>query len=129
MTKSVKSNFLRFWFPVIIYSGIIFCASSIPNVRTPLSEIEFDKILHLMEYAPFGFLVARAIINSRSSISGRALGMWVLVFSFLYATSDEFHQSFVPGRNVGSFDLIFDTIGGTLGGYIYLVIPKKAKKS
>ena len=116
---------MRFWFPVIVYSGIIFFTSSVPNVRTPLAAFDFDKVLHLIEYAPFGFLVARAMGGTRVLISKRALWAGVVLISFLYAASDEFHQSFVPGRNSGVFDLIADTVGGVMGGYLYMVLAQR----
>ena len=37
--------------------------------------------------------------------------------SFLYAVSDEFHQSFVPGRSASIRDVLIDTIG-IIGFYI-----------
>ena len=111
------AKFQRFWFPVILYSGIIFYVSSVPNVKTPLQEIQFDKFLHILAYMPFGFLFAWGIYHTRSSVSrGMLLGAVVLA-SFLYGISDEIHQSFVPGRNAGIIDIIADTIGGAAGGF------------
>jgi len=120
MTNGLLVKFLRFWFPVILYSGIIFYVSSIPNVTTPLQKIYFDKILHVLEYLPFGFLVARGIHGTKLSISGRMLVIGVGMATIMFGASDEYHQSFVAGRNSGIPDLIGDTIGGVVGGYIYL---------
>lgn len=117
-------KFLRFWFPVILYSGIIFCVSSIPNVVTPLSEAHFDKFLHILEYMPFGFLVARGIGGTSPSITAKNLWMLVVLATFLYGISDEYHQSLVIGRDSGIFDIAGDTIGGAIGGYIYLLKQK-----
>ena len=114
-----QSKLLRFWFPVILYSGIIFCVSSIPDMKIPLREVWFDKVLHVLEYMPFGFFLARGLYNTKIPVF---TGMfWAAVFSisFLYGASDEFHQSFVPGRNAGVDDVIADTVGGAIGGYIY----------
>ncbi len=115
------AKFQRFWFPVILYSGIIFCVSSMPNVRTPLPDMHLDTIIHLLIYMPFGFLLARAIygekgVNSRGLLLGA-----VVLFSFLYGCSDEIHQSFVPGRSAEIMDLIADTIGGAVGGRLFLL--------
>ena len=121
MGDSNWSKFQRFWFPVFLYSGIIFCASSVPNVKTPLPEIQFDEILHILTYIPFGFLLARGICNTKVSVPRGVLLVVILLISFLYGLSDEIHQSFVPGRNAGIIDMIADTIGGVAGGYIYLL--------
>jgi len=120
----VKSNFFRFWFPAILYSGIIFYASSIAYIQTPLPDTVFDKILHLLEYMPFGFLTARAIYHIGVPISGRRLGLLVLAISCLYGASDEIHQSFVPGRSTDGIDLIADAMGGVIGAYLYWLFLK-----
>ena len=122
-------KFIRFWFPAILYSGIIFCVSSIPNIETPLPGAQLDKFLHIFIYLPFGFLVARGIDGSRPSIFSRNLWILVVLAAFLYGLSDEYHQSFVIGRIFGINDLLADTIGGAIGGYAYLLRGRKTKKS
>ena len=121
-------KFLKFWFPVILYSGIIFYVSSISNVTIPLQEIHFDKILHVLEYIPFGFLVARGIWCTKPSLSGTILVIGVGLAAFLFGMSDEYHQSFVMGRSSSITDLIGDTIGGVVGGYIYFLFFTKNKQ-
>jgi len=121
------SKFQKFWFPVILYSGIIFYVSSMPDVKTPLQGIQFDKFLHILVYVPFGFLLARGICNARGSVSRGMLLGTVLMVSFLYGLSDEIHQSFVPGRNAGIIDIIADTVGSVAGGYIYLLFSQYVK--
>jgi len=120
---------IRFWFPVILYSGIIFCVSSVPDVTIPLSEVQFDKILHILVYLPFGFLMARGISSTGPFVSGKKLYILVVLATFLYGISDEYHQSFVPGRNFGIFDVLADTIGGAIGGTVYLLCGFKFKKN
>ena len=121
------SKFPRFWFPVILYSGIIFYVSSMPNVKIPLPGMQFDKILHIVAYVPFGFLLVRGICNTKLSVSrGMLLGI-VLLSSFLYGLSDEVHQSFVPGRSASIIDMIADTIGGVVGGYVYILFLEHIK--
>jgi VanZ family protein len=123
-----RSKFPRFWFPVILYSGIIFYASSVPNVKAPLAEISFDAVLHVLLYAPFGYLLARAFYNARVSVSQETLLRVVLLISLLYGGSDEIHQSFVPGRDASLTDVIADMIGGAMGGYLYLLSLKRWQK-
>jgi len=122
-------KYLKFWFPVILYSGIIFYVSSIPNISTPLPEVAFDKVLHIIEYVPFGYLLARGICGSNPAITQKMV--WVLVFTIclLYGFSDEYHQSFVPGRSPSIIDLMADAIGGIFGGYFYLLVNHQGRKS
>ena len=125
MEAGAAKKFIRFWFPVIVYSGIIFCVSSIPSVTVPLSEVQFDKILHILEYLPFGFLVSRGIYGTCSSCSPTILWFLVVFVTLLYGLGDEYHQSFVSGRSSGGIDLLADVIGGVLGGYAHLLFRKK----
>jgi VanZ family protein len=70
-----------------------------------------DKVEHLIEYAAGGFLAAGAF--------GRSLRLrpWIagVLFGVLWGISDEFHQSFVPGRDSSVWDLAADAVGAALG--------------
>lgn len=125
MTKQNWVKFQKFWFPLILYSGIIFYASSVPRVKTPLQEIQFDKFLHIFIYLPFGFLLARLIAHTKESVSRRMLLIIVLLGSFVYGLSDEIHQIFVPGRRFEIIDIIANTLGGVGGGYLLSLRKKK----
>ena len=113
-------KFLKFWFPVILYSAIIFYISSWENLGTPIPGLYIDKVFHLLEYIPFGFLLTRALTGTKE---GRVSVFFILVvlLTFGYGLSDEFHQSFVPGRESTLGDALADTIGGTLGCWFYFL--------
>ena len=115
-------NLIRFWFPVLVYSGIIFYVSSLESVETPQSIPHFDKVCHLAEYGLFGLLLARAISHSVTRIDRATLIICTVIGAFLYGLSDEFHQSFVPGRTTDVMDLAADTVGGLLGALTYIFI-------
>ena len=119
-----RLKFLKFWFPVFLYSGIIFYASSLPDLKPPLEIANIDKVFHVLEYLPFGFFLARAFIQQWPA--GRIWQM-ATICSLLYGISDEYHQSFVPGREAGVPDAIADTIGGFLGVWIYLFRQERIK--
>jgi len=118
------SKFLKFWFPVIFYSVIIFCLSSIPNLKTPLEEFNFDKVIHIGEYLILGVLGARALTNTQKDYSTTMIFWAVFLFCLFYGISDEFHQSFVVGRVSDWKDALADTIGGLLGAWLYLMKGK-----
>ena len=51
-----------------------------------------------------------------------------ILFSFLYACTDELHQIFVPGRSAQFRDILIDTLGASFGATItYLTIKLFAK--
>ena len=118
----VDKRIFKFWFPVFLYSGIIFWASSQPP-GGPLPWPFADKFLHLIEYSILGFLTARALHGSQCGMVAARIVLYAFLFSFLYGFSDEWHQSFVPGRQVEIGDLLADGIGGLLGGMIFFRGP------
>jgi VanZ family protein len=75
------------------------------------------KCAHLTVYAVFGILARRAF--DRAGIpDGRASGMaWAL--AVLYAASDEYHQTFVPGRTPKVTDVGIDAVGCMIGLALY----------
>jgi VanZ family protein len=114
-------RFFKLWVPVIFWAAAIFFLSSIPYLK---SDLEYDfllrKIAHILEYFIFTFLLYRAFKGS-FKINIFQLFAYPMVLSFVYAASDEIHQSFVPGRNCSNYDLFIDTIG-ILGFYIVIKI-------
>ena len=75
------------------------------------------KCGHLTEYAILALLLWRALHLSKNSLPGWS---WpkvggTLLIVFIYAATDEFHQSFVPTRTARVADVFIDTAGGALG--------------
>jgi len=113
----------KLWFPVVIWAGIIFYFSSIPDLKTGL-EYDFflRKLAHITEYLIFTFLLYRAFSGSFNMNVFRFF-MYPAAFSLLYAISDEIHQYFVLGRSCSAQDVLIDSIG-IIGFYILIRIKK-----
>lgn len=107
----------------MVWAGVIFFFSSIPNLKT---NLEYDfllrKIAHITEYFILTFLLYRAFKGS-FSMNGFGLFMYPAVFSLLYAISDEIHQYFIVGRCCSNRDVLIDTIG-IISFYIFIRIKK-----
>lgn len=103
--------------PIIFYGGMIYCLSSLSPTPDKLpTMVGIDKVLHWMEYAVFGYLLVRATaVLQRSSWLSRHGAMAAVSVGILYAVSDEWHQSFVRGRDASSLDLLFDVLGLVCG--------------
>lgn len=111
--------------------SVIFYLSSIPQRDLPTIDFPFiDKIVHLGIYGALGFVISRALTSRmRHDVSWeryRSRIFLAVLIATLYGITDEFHQSFVPGRSVEALDVLADTVGATLGGllcifYRYLV--------
>lgn len=104
--------------PVTMVMGIIFFLSHHEGSELPLPEIPgLDKLLHAVAY---GILAAAAIFAFMPATRRRQagfVGLTVLLFSILFGISDEFHQSFVPGRFPAAGDILADTAGAALVVY------------
>ena len=77
------------------------------------------KLAHFSIYAVLGFCASVAA-GRRRLFTLRSLG--TVVFGFLYALSDEFHQSFSAGRSCEFRDMMIDTGGATLGMLISVAV-------
>ena len=107
---------LTLWGPVVIWAGFIFWLSGIPYLWITLAWYDFllRKLAHVFVYAVLARLLARALIRS-TYWSWEKIFWASLALSFLYACSDEFHQTFVPGRGGSVRDVTIDTAGAWLG--------------
>ena len=72
--------------------------------------------------------MARAVYNTKNPGSRTKLLGIVLAATLIYGASDEIHQYFVPGRNASWTDWLADTLGGLIGGYVYLWRIKATKQ-
>lgn len=104
------------WLAFLGYLGVIFYLSSLSSVPVPELFPQIDKVIHLTAYLILGFLSR----NAFDSI-GIKLGTWPFLVAALYGVSDEYHQSFVPGRDCSLYDWIADCAGCVLG--VYFVFP------
>lgn len=70
-----------------------------------------DKVEHGIEYAVGGFLAAGAVASVRRARPFAA----AVIFCVAWGVLDEYHQSFVPGRDSTGWDVAADGVGAALG--------------
>ena len=128
------------WLVLLLWMLVIFLFSSqphsgeatksiieniIPNIKTNslLDMINFivRKSAHVTEY----FILALLTISLLKEYTKkeRTILLSSIIFCFIYAMTDEYHQSFVPGRSSLFRDVLIDTSGSLialLGYYFYL---------
>ncbi|MFZ5876504.1 MAG: VanZ family protein [Nitrospirota bacterium] len=91
------------------YALVIFALSSQPDPLGVQRLPPFtDKLIHALVFGGLSLLVHMAW---RRSFPGRPWFWSVIAITALYGLSDEFHQSFVPGRSMDAWDLVADTVG------------------
>jgi VanZ family protein len=98
---------LNAWVPVVLWAGLIFALSSIPDLGTGLGawDLVLRKVAHTAEYAILGALIYRASRSAGGSV----------VLASAYAVTDEFHQAFVRGRHGSPVDWLIDVVGVVVG--------------
>lgn len=106
-----KKRFLR-WLPAIAVMTAIFGFSSIPSNEMPsfgLWDLVVKKGSHMLGYGLLALAFWYGLYFEKQQ--------WRFAFllALLYAITDEFHQSFVPGRQPSWVDaLIIDSSGAAL---------------
>ena len=85
------------------------------------------KLAHFSEYAILWFF-------SYCFLRTYPLNKWqcyvmAVIFCFGYASLDEWHQSFIPERSPSFKDVLIDTLGALIGGFLHISLEKKKKKS
>jgi VanZ family protein len=119
-TNAMNAQRLLPWLPALFYMGLIFIASSQPNLPALYEFPESDKLLHVLLYAPLGFLICYALSRSAPSTNLILFGSFL---AFLCGSTDELHQTFVPGRNASLLDVLADGTGAIIGSFIYTKLP------
>lgn len=89
-----------------------------PPLAAELQKVVSDFFLHVIEYGIFGALLARALERTAPAAPRLRIVAAAFVLAALYGVSDEWHQSFVPGRSATAMDAAADAIGGLAGAWI-----------
>ena len=110
-------HILKYWLAVLLWMGIIFYFSSLPGKDIPSLFPFQDVLFHFIIYAGLAYLFKRALKNTCHKLTPARLISLALIFCFIYGLSDEFHQSFVAGRDASSLDLFIDTLGSFTGSF------------
>jgi VanZ family protein len=134
------SAFLRYWLPVCIWAAVIFWMSTEAGSTRHTSRIigpilrwfnpaitdetvrhvqtMVRKTAHVSEYALLAILLWRARRRPTRDDPGPwgyREAIFAIVCAALFAATDEWHQTFVPGRQGDPLDALLDTAGATLG--------------
>lgn len=128
--------FLKYWLPVLAWMGLIYFASHdarslyhSARVIQPLMQpktqhstlqaivIFSRKCAHSAVFAVLSVLLwaaLRAISRQPRRWSWRLAG-YAMLGVIAYGIADEIHQMYVPTRQAGVIDVVYDAIGGAVG--------------
>jgi VanZ family protein len=125
------SRFIKFYFPALIWMGVIFYFSSIPSLKyteevTP--EIILRKSAHFFEFAILTVLYWRIFLMAHH-VNFKKSYLFTFFLASLFAASDEFHQTFTPGRSGLFIDFVYDAVSIFLALQLILFFRmRKGKK-
>jgi len=98
--------------------GLIFVLSAqpdLPQAPAPWLEVLLKKGAHAFGYERLAWIYLRVL--GESSWENRVPGLLRIVsigLAVVYALSDEYHQTFVPGRNGNLLDVAVDGAGASV---------------
>lgn len=86
------------------------------------------KNAHAFMYMVLAILVCGALFSYNKS--GKGMIIYILFICLFYAVTDEFHQSFIPGRTSLVSDILVDFMGALIGlGLFYFSYYKIYKRN
>ena len=98
----------RRWTLVVAWMGVIIIISAQPDQALNFGQTTLvSKLAHVGEYAILGACIQWAL-GARP-----AWPAWLMTLA--YAATDEFHQTFVPGRTARVTDVLIDAAGAAAG--------------
>jgi VanZ family protein len=106
---------LTAWLPALVVAAIIFALSAQPNLHVTEGGLDLvlRKCAHLAVYALLAMACVRGLAHHRLGQRAQLLGAGAIALA--YAITDEFHQTFVPGRTGAPRDVAIDLIGIAAG--------------
>ena len=134
----------------ILWMGVIFILSATPATKsdreskavvrsvvttTSKDDIEnidglvdtlnksFRKLAHASVYLVLAILLS-CYFGSLNKTKLLKYNLYSLIISFLYACSDEYHQTFVIGRSGELTDVLIDTFGAIIGIVLFDIVYK-----
>lgn len=107
-------NYLLAYSLPAIWAGVIFFLSNqevLPGFTVSLYDFIFKKTAHMFVYAVLYILLFRAYQKTNYGKFSKRNYFFPILISFIYALTDEFHQSLIPGRHPTFRDAGYDMLG------------------
>lgn len=104
----------------IVWMAVIFGLSGLTGSSVPNGP---PALGHFILYTILGALYYVALPEERQL---RRL-VFAVALASLYGITDEFHQSFVPGRMPDAMDWVVDTAGAVVGAFAMVVLTSDRK--
>jgi len=116
------------WGPVAVQMAVIFVLSSVPQLPSLPGGLT-NHTGHLIGYGLLGGLAVRGFAGARWAGVTPAAAWRSVLLSSVYGITDEYHQSFVPGRSTTIDDWAADTVGAVIAVLAILWIARARRSS
>lgn len=121
-------RWIRAGWPAAAWAALIAIASHhsrpVP-VAPPFGHA--DKLVHAVVFGVLGGLAARGLVAVGKG--GRRAFWGALAAASLYGAVDEWHQSFVPGRDPDPRDWAADAAGAAIGAAAVVGLPRRRSRA
>lgn len=105
---------------MFLVMGTIFYLSHQPGDTFHLPEVvNIDKLLHMLVYGVLALSTLYGLPVRMGRQHPRLAAVLVILFCLAYGLSDEWHQSFIPGRFPSFWDIAADTAGAGVAVYLW----------
>lgn len=105
--------------PAFLIIGLLFYLSSLPGTMQSPLQHPWDKVVHCLFFMGLSWCLAFWVRGKRWQEQYRLHVGMMMVVAALVGALDEFHQSFVPGRDVSLLDWLADLSGAAIGLFLY----------
>ncbi len=111
--------------PIVILGSLIYASSAFLTVPSTTAVhsmfIQMDAVAHVFLYFFLGLLVTRYV---SVGLQINAVGALVIATALCvtFGVLDEFHQMYVPNRGAEFRDVLWDLVGATAGGLLYVLV-------
>ncbi|MFC4637401.1 VanZ family protein [Deinococcus hohokamensis] len=95
----------RWWGPALLVMAVIWWLSSQSDTPGPPLRHPLDWVAHALSYLALAYSLGRATGRRGTAL---LIAVW-------FGALDEVHQAFVPGRDAGIGDWLFDLLGALIG--------------
>jgi VanZ family protein len=125
LARYTKYEKVFYIFCSLAWMALIYFLSSLPGNSLGPDHGMLNCIKKLGHFGLYGILAFLYLYAMRGRGATPRTGIAVyatsLFFAVLYAVSDEYHQSFVPGRHAAVTDVMIDAFGAiTMLGIVYV---------
>ncbi len=146
----MNNKITKYWLPVVLWMGFTFLmsmdafsAQNTSRIIEPILKFLFPsisahslqlghfvvrKLAHVTEYFILALLLFRAFRAGSAEPHSFRWALYSLIVVALFASSDEFHQTFVPSRGPSAVDVGIDTFSGLISLSIALIRYRRRER-